>query len=290
MARKASKRNAASRKPAPALLAALERVTATLEPALNRAQTKCFDAMEAATEATRLGRAAEALEVSPLAADAWGLLAGAAPEGSPLALLLWRQAMAAGTLAVGPLALELEPDDYWGVLETRPYLRARCGLALELWRQGERAAAIAEVEGLLALNPNDNQGMRYALIDWLLEEGRDAAAAALHGRYGEDGAASWAYAAALLAFRRADAGGEAGGAERTRAAAIETNRHMAGVMLGREKATEAGLYSPGSPEEAGWAAPAALPAWTVTPGALDWLAAGLGEAPPRRARKARGTG
>jgi tetratricopeptide (TPR) repeat protein len=287
MARKATKAGGSLRKPPQALLAALERVTEAIERPLQRAQMRCFDAMEAAAGSTRLGRAADALEISPLAADAWGMLAGAAPEGSPLALLLWRQAVAAGILAIGPEALVLEPGDYWGVLETRPYMRARCGLALELWRQGERAAAIAEVEDMLRLNPNDNQGMRYALLDWLLAEGRDAEAAALQARYAEDGSAAWAYGAALLAFRREGAGGAA---DTALGAAIEANPHVAAVMLGRQNpAGDAGAYSHGSPEEAAWVAPGALPAWTATEGALGWLAARSGDAapPPRRGRKPR---
>jgi tetratricopeptide (TPR) repeat protein len=237
--------------------------------------------MEAATPSSRLSRAAEALAISPLAADAWGMLAGAAPEGSPLALLLWRQAVAAGTLAIGPLPLQLEPGEYWGVLETRPYMRARCGLALELWRQGERAAAIAEVEDMLRLNPNDNQGMRYALLDWLLAEGRDAEAAALHARYGEEDSAAWAYAAALLAFRREGAGA----AEAALRKALAANPHVAAVMLEREKpADDSGGHTLGSPAEAAGVARGALPAWQASEGALDWLAAQVGDAPPPKHR------
>lgn len=282
MARKA-KTGTAARKPPQALMKALDRVAAATEDPLVRAQTRCFDAMEAATESTRLARAAEALEISPLAADAWGLLAGAAPEGSPLALLLWRQAVAAGTLAIGPLALSLEPGEYWGVLETRPHMRARAGLAMELWRQSERAAAIAEVAELLRLNPNDNQGLRYALSDWLLAEHRDAEAAALHERYAGDASAAWAYAAALLSFRRQGAGAPADAAL---AAAIEANRHVAAVMLGRERPAEGqGFYTFGSPEEAAWVAAGALPAWTATEGALGWLGEHLADAPQPRPRR-----
>jgi hypothetical protein len=44
-------------------------------------------------------------------------------------------------------------------------------------------------------------------------------------------------------------------------------------------------YTEGSPEEAGWAAPAALPGWQSTPGAMEWLAAQAPPAPEKPGRK-----
>lgn len=57
------------------------------------------------------------------------------------------------------------PDAYywWGELETRPYMRARQGLASAYWEMGRFKDAISEYEALLRLNPNDNQGVRFVL-------------------------------------------------------------------------------------------------------------------------------
>lgn len=57
------------------------------------------------------------------------------------------------------------PDAYWwwSELGTRPYMRARAGLASIYWTRKQYRDAINEYEALLHLNPNDNQGVRYVI-------------------------------------------------------------------------------------------------------------------------------
>lgn len=268
-------RTAGPRKPPQALLTALRRIGEELDRQANSAQLRFFDAMEAGTQAQRMAAITALLAEGPLSADAWGELALAAPEDSPLALLLWRQAVAAGTLAIGPLGfLEME-GEFWGWMETRPYMRARAGLAQALWRQGQREAAITELRETLALNPNDNQGLRYLLLGWLLETGRDAEAAALHERYAEDSYAGWLYGALLLAFRRE--GGESQAARLALAAALEGNPHLAPLLTGAKPMPKRlpDAYVPGSATEAQLAWREMHPAWSATEGALAWLTAKL---------------
>ena len=50
---------------------------------------------------------------------------------------------------------------WWGDLDTRPYMRARAGLASTYWAREQYRDAIDEYEALLDLNPNDNQGVRF---------------------------------------------------------------------------------------------------------------------------------
>jgi tetratricopeptide (TPR) repeat protein len=280
-----AKKTATPKQPSSALLQHLNRISDAHQDALTPAQELTFEALEAPTKAARLKLIEEALRRSPLCADGWGILAQEAPEGSALALLLWRQAVAAGVLGLGPLMLQLEPDEYWADIETRPYLRARWGLATELWRHGQHAAAIAEAREVLALNPDDNLGLRYALVEWLLAERQEEAAAALLQTYEEDSAATWAYARALLGFRQ---GGASPAAEAMLKDALAANPHVAAVLLGKPPAKMGDAYAEGSPEEAAWAAPAALPGWRATPGALEWLAQhSAPAAPAKRPRKAK---
>ncbi len=53
---------------------------------------------------------------------------------------------------------------FWGLLETRPYMRACSLLAMELAEANELDESIAVQETMLKLNPNDNQGVRYGLM------------------------------------------------------------------------------------------------------------------------------
>src|SRR4051812_20510231 len=53
---------------------------------------------------------------------------------------------------------------FWGLVETRPYMRTRAALGDVLWRASRFDEAVAEWEGMLKLNPNDNQAFRYRLM------------------------------------------------------------------------------------------------------------------------------
>ena len=269
----------------------IERSTIEIDAAVNDAQLIAFDAMEA-VGAERLKLAGQALERSPICADAWGILASEAPEGSAFALELWRQAVAAGEVALGPWRMAEYKGAFWGLVETRPYMRARQGLAMELRQQGQAAEAIDTLRGTLALNPNDNQGIRYILLDWLLEAGADTEAKALHDAYAEDDSAAWHYAAVLLAFRQSGDGPAAAAALR---AALANNPHVPGLLLGRVAAPAEApeYYSPGDPSEAVVYWETAAAGWQAAPGALEWLARAVPEevaaAPkpkPRRKPKA----
>lgn len=63
----------------------------------------------------------------------------------------------AGKRALGPEPFEEDVGHFWGITETRGYMRARAGLAQCLWELGEHQAAIAHYKELLRLNPNDNK-------------------------------------------------------------------------------------------------------------------------------------
>jgi len=140
--------------------------------------------------------------------------------------------VAAGADALGEAAFKDDVGLFWGLLETRPYMRACHECALALWRAGERNEALAHYRDMLRLNPNDNQGIRYLLMDALLELGHDAEAAALLELYKDDGSAAWAWSGVLLAFRR---DGDSPAARKTLAKAAKVNRtppetHIANVL------------------------------------------------------------
>ncbi|WP_135468787.1 hypothetical protein [Crenalkalicoccus roseus] len=255
-------------KPSRAPIARLRQVMAAIEERLPEAQERCFGAREAGG-ARRLAPAGEALALSP--ADARGV---PAPEGSEPALALWQQAVAAGTVAVGPGAFPEDAGDVRGLIETRPRLRARHGLARKLCRHRRHEAA-ADLRDMRRLNPDDTRGVRYLLMGWPL--GRDAEAAALHARYAGDGYAGWPYDAAPLAFRRHGEGAAA------LARAVGANPHLPPPLTGQAPTPKAlpGAYAWGSREEARRVAEAARTAWEATPGPLDWLRRHA-PAPPRK--------
>jgi len=187
---------------------------------------------------------------------------------------LYRKGVEAGERAMGPAAFKDDVGYFWGLLETRPYMRARSGLAQALWAAGQHEEAIGHYRELLRLNPNDNQGNRYLLAGCLLALDRNAELTELLDAYGQEYSAEWSYTRALVAFRRD------GDTTETRSLLTEaatTNSHVAPYLLGRKKLprTPASYITMGGEDEAQEYARRYVAAWANTAGALEWLAVHL---------------
>ena len=194
---------------------------------LERAQALVYQALEA-NGARRIKLARQALAVSAECADAYVLLAEVAQDPHEMRKL-YEQGVQAGERALGPEVFAEEAGHFWGVVETRPYMRARFGLAEVLWATGQRQTAINHLQDLLRLNPGDNQGARYPLAIWLLSEGNVAAVEHLLDEYPDELTASWAYTRALVLFRRRGPGKQA---DQALVRALEGNPFVPQFLLG----------------------------------------------------------
>jgi tetratricopeptide (TPR) repeat protein len=156
--------------------------------------------------------------------------------------------------------------------ESRPYMRARLGLALALWDGGKHDDTLAHFRELLRLNPGDNQGVRYVLASALCELQRDADLNALleHDEFRGDSAAAWVYTRALLAFRRE---GDGARARRLLSVARAGNPHVPVYLLGKRKLPRQLPDYTGFGDESEAIAYASDfgKSWRATPGALSWL-------------------
>ncbi len=248
------------------------------EEALARARDLIYDAWEAETPGKRIGLAKRALEISDLCADAHVLLAEEEAKTLAEARRHYQAGVAAGEWALGRQAFERDAGHFWVILETRPYMRARAGLAECLWQEGERTAAIDHYREMLRLNPNDNQGLRHGLASWLLAAGDHGALEELLATYDDDVFADWAYARTLLALRK----GDESGAHAALAAAWKCNPHVPALLTGATPVPEypEDHYTLGSHEEAVVYVLQNRENWSATPGALRWLAKAVQTLPP----------
>jgi tetratricopeptide (TPR) repeat protein len=236
-----------------------------------RAQDVMYEAWEETTTRSRIALAHKALSISPLCADAYVLLADEAAQTVEEARDYYAKGIEAGELALGPEGFAEYEGHFWGFLETRPYMRARAGLASALSKLGDVDGAIGHFRDMLRLNPNDNQGIRYLLAGCLLRRGDDDALEKLLASYKNEGSAFWLYTRALLAFRE-------GGDSDKRAAALvreasAANEHVPAILAGTTPPmpSENGYITLGGPDEATEYVAECGPAWHRTPGAVAWL-------------------
>jgi tetratricopeptide (TPR) repeat protein len=144
----------------------IDELPSTATTPLEKAQDLMYRAFEARGR-RRIQLARKALELSADCADAYVMLAeeGRHPEE---ARTLYEAGVAAGERALGPDLFAQEAGHFWGIVWTRPYMRARFGLARCLEALDRRKEAIEHYRELLRLNPGDNQGVRYSLLAALL--------------------------------------------------------------------------------------------------------------------------
>jgi tetratricopeptide (TPR) repeat protein len=215
------------------------------------AQQIAYDAMEAWDngQAERaLDLAGQALAIDDSCVDALMLVAQAGSETPEELLGHLTRAVDRGAAAFGPQYFEENRGYFWGLIETRPYMRARSQVAKLLAELGRLDESIAHHEEMLELCPNDNLGLRYPLLGIYLEAGRREAALRLLARYEDDGAAMFAWARVLLCLLADDEDGALEALQEARAA----NPHAEALLSGRKRRPrkELGYYTPGEESEA----------------------------------------
>ena len=246
------------------------------------AQDMMYNAWESTDRSKRIALARKALNVSPLCADAYVLLAEEEASSLEEALDYYQRGVEAGEMAIGE-DFDEYAGHFWGFLETRPYMRARAGLADALWQLDRRREAITHYQEMLKLNPNDNQGIRYVLACHLLALDDIKALKKLIKQYEDDGGAMWRYTQALLAFRE-----NSPEADKLAEEAWLANSHVPGVLSGEQPllVSQTGYITMGGEDEAGEYVKDNAKAWQATPGAIKWLTRVTASLLPKRPRRA----
>ncbi len=247
-----------------------QKSTAQIEADMDKAQDLFYEACDAASRKRRIDLAHQAIMASPLCADAYVLLLIESNLTDNASCEHLSVAVEAGRLALGD-AFDDYVGEFWGFLETRPYMRARHSLAMTLWRLGRQEEAMAHYREMLRLNPNDNQGIRYLMAACYLELEQYDLLKRLLKEYVEDASAFWLYTRALLHFSAS--GPEGKSANKILQEANEANEHIPAFLLGASPLpdTEPDYMTVGGEDEAADYVHACGAGWRKTPGALDWL-------------------
>ena len=235
-----------------------------METPADRAEALCQQAIDT------FGRRRIQLAKQALAEDAThveaNILLGESSRAAERRIELFRKAKEMATAQLGSM-MDEEVGHFWGITETRPFMRATHGLADALHAAGQTREAIAQYQELLRLNPNDNQGVRYRLTPLLLAHNREAEAVELLDRYSEP-TAQWHYMKSLVEFRR---NRRSAAAKKAMRAAFRANGHLVELLQSPTSPMFPDSYALGSPEEAAICIQEMSEAWDETQGYLEWM-------------------
>lgn len=136
------------------------------------AQNLAYDALEAGSAAEAIRLVNEALRLDPACVDSQRLTVMLSPLPADDRIELMRGIVESYEELTGRDFFDENKGRFWGVIETRPYMRAMQDLA-EAYAGVERFDDAIEVyERMLELSSNDNQGVRDDLLGIYLAAGR----------------------------------------------------------------------------------------------------------------------
>jgi tetratricopeptide (TPR) repeat protein len=170
----------------------------------------------------------------------------------------------------GKNSLKKWKGNFWGVHETRTFMRAKAGLASRLCIIDKKSEAIDIYNEILILNPNDNLGVRYILGAYLVEAERYDEYQKLHAEYPEDCGAHWLYTYTQFLFKTE---GVNKNTQKALEKAFNINKHVIPYLIGINKMPSkmpSGMGL-GDESEAVWLAEDIGFAFARTKGFLEWL-------------------
>lgn len=143
----------------------------------------------------------QALDLDPNNTDAYNYLAETEKEIDK-AIELYQKAIKVGQKVLGKKAFIEDKGHFWGIFETRPFMRAKAGLADCFYSLGKVEKSIDIYNEMLELNPRDNQGIRFLLSTLHLELGNFKEFDDLNKLFEEDISAVSKFNRALCQFKK----------------------------------------------------------------------------------------
>ncbi|MEB1805895.1 MAG: SEC-C domain-containing protein [Bacillaceae bacterium] len=230
-----------------------------------KAQDLIYEAIEA-SDMKRKKLAEKALELDPNNPDAYSLLANY--EDDPEELLL--QGIKAGERSLGEEYFKENKGHFWGLIETRPYMRVKFNYASYLQGEGRVEDAIIHYKELLELNPNDNQGVRFELFVAYAEEEMYEEAKRLLEQYEDTLSANRHFNRLLIELLQ---NGPTEKAKELLNVAKEHNPYVINYLLMKKSIpiNIPGAYSPGDKNEAIIYADEHIHLWHHSEDCIQWL-------------------
>ncbi|ASA25594.1 SEC-C metal-binding domain-containing protein [Paenibacillus donghaensis] len=165
-------------------------------------QTLLHMALEANSSKRRIQLAEAALEIYPDSPDAYLILAEESDNEQEVRAHL-QAGIDAGRRELGERYFKQNKGYFWGMQESRPYIRVCKSYADSCWLGGDAEEAAKMLEHILELNEGDNTGARHLLAAAYLYSNKLGKTEQLLRKYGEDAAAAaFAYDRMVLEFKK----------------------------------------------------------------------------------------
>jgi|694.fasta_scaffold23876_2 tetratricopeptide (TPR) repeat protein len=212
--------------------------------------------------------ARQALELDPQCIPAFDLL-GRCEALEPIRAAYFKRGVDLGEERFGDVYRKKNEGHFWGLTETRPYMRCLAGYADSLFFMGDLLSAMDVWQDMLLLSSGDNLGVRYHLLLCMAALGEAEEFAAIDAIYADDALAAAYYNRALLAFTTQ---GPSPAADKALRAAMQRNPNVPALLV---QADEPDAWHDaitlGSQEEALTYCERAWMIWQGRPGAVEWL-------------------
>jgi tetratricopeptide (TPR) repeat protein len=232
-----------------------------------QAQDLVFEAYELPLPAAR-GNIEQALMLDPDLIEAFEYL-GSEEETAQIAIAFFEKGVSIGRQQFDAEYCKANKGHFWGLHETRPFMRCMQQYADCLYSIGKEKESIAIMEEMIDLNPNDNQGVRDQLILYLIELNENKKVEKYLKMYEEDCKAFPLFNRALFTFK---SHGDSEEANRALSVAIKQNKFVAKKLLAKKPiAMLADHYGLGDQNEVDYYAFFAQHIWQDTKDALTWL-------------------
>ncbi|MDR6121610.1 tetratricopeptide (TPR) repeat protein [Bacillus sp. SLBN-46] len=232
-----------------------------------RARNLIYDALQSEGK-NRYKLAENALTLNPNCVDAYVILAEKTKSLED-AILMYEKGIQAGERELGKEFFKENKGFFWGLTETRPFMRAKQHYAEALSLLGNVKDAIVQYEELLELNPMDNQGVRYSLFVAYVDAGEYKKARNLLQQY-DEASAHGAYNKLLLELSEK---GFTKKAQLLAKAAKKENKYVIPYLVGKKRlpAYPPDYYGFGDENEAIVYADMHLHLWKRIDGLAEWL-------------------
>lgn len=173
----------------------------------------------------------KALELDPNNTEAYNFLANN-EKNIDKAIILYEKGIEGSIKSLGEKFFQEEKGYFWGMIETRPFMRAKASLADCLFAKGKIDKALEIYEEMIELNPNDNQGIRYLLSTLYLCETDLTKFENFIKNWEEEGTAVWTYNNAYYHYRKF---GNTAKSNKVLLEAYNSNKFVIDLLLGKKK-------------------------------------------------------